>query len=35
MGMGKETTTGGRYGRLFAYSEYLKILNAGTESLGA
>jgi Fic family protein len=26
-------TTGGRYGRLYAYSRYLEILNAGTEPI--
>jgi Fic family protein len=32
LGIARETT-GGNYGRLFAYDKYLKILNAGTEPL--
>ena len=27
-------TTGGKYGRLYAYGRYLDILNAGTEPVG-
>ena len=32
LGIARETT-GGKYGRIYAYDKYLKILNEGTEPL--